>query len=661
MPNSSFYPHFKKALETKAFLLFCILFFLIFQSLSYFTLWTETEIYPVHSSRHLWTDNMLHFLFSLKPLYYFTLYISSLLSSLLSTMPMTGARFLFALNGLLILSLMYFYIQKKTNRYNAILAVLFLASTNIFLGRGFRVRSDLIAVSFNLLAMLMALNIKTKADQWRFYVILPLLSFSFLVTAKSLYWVLLSSCFIMHDLKKKPSLPFILEIAGVVLSAFCLISVAFQDPFFLKSIENSWRAYFADWQMSWQFTERQGLSQYFKHYTHLSIFAGKNLPLIFLITVKFLFVIYSTLTLKKRTPWKSPNYASIFAGKTRPPALSPITKFLSALHSIVITKKRTWDLSDLCFFLLILILFFHPHSKLFFLCALMPFFCISFFTDSQWKSLIENSYSLKFKTLLLAGALLYSLSLSSWFLYKVWTKKNNSQQRKMVKELNEFYKSEHPSTEIFDPACLIWTRKTDCKYIYSEVPFAKQLVSYFNNNNFDSVLAIRHVGLWHLWQYKQDTFQYINIKNYVYYKALIWDIKKWESEQGKRSKKDKSRRPTQKILSGQKLFQILNSSLKTKVPEESRIYSHFFLDDKNGIIKNPPANMENQKNCHVLKNKILILQTGCFYSEEEFQKGQIPIGSAPAQAEKLALFYLPLPLGLSDNLSLRALLRYDMW
>ena len=137
--------YLKNILETKTFLLFGIVFFLVFQLLSYFSLWVETEIYPVHSSRYLFTEYRSEFLFALKPIFYFFLYLSSLFSNLFSLFPMTGARFLFALNGLLILTLMYFYIQKKTDRYNAILAVLVLASANIFLDRGFRVRSDLLS------------------------------------------------------------------------------------------------------------------------------------------------------------------------------------------------------------------------------------------------------------------------------------------------------------------------------------------------------------------------------------------------------------------------------------------------------------------------------------------------------------------------------------
>ena len=162
MSNSVIFSYIKNNMETKVFFCFSIFFFLAFQSLSYSSLWTETEIYPVHSAQYLFTENMLYFLFALKPIFYSTLYLSSLFSDWLSLLPMTGARFLFALNGLGILTFMYLYIKNKTDKYNAMLAVLLFASTSIFLDRGFRIRSDFLSTSFSLIALLMALSIKTK-------------------------------------------------------------------------------------------------------------------------------------------------------------------------------------------------------------------------------------------------------------------------------------------------------------------------------------------------------------------------------------------------------------------------------------------------------------------------------------------------------------------
>ena len=190
----------------------------------------------------------------------------------------------------------------------------------------------------------------------------------------------------------------------------------------------------------------------------------------------------------------------------------------------MIARKRRWDFSDLYFFLLLLILFFHPQQKLFFLCAIMPFFVISFFTDWQWRQWLNRSYSSQFKTFLLTGAFLYSFFYISYFSYKIYAKKNNLQQKELVEKINVFYKNTDPLISIFDPSCIVYTRKTDCKYILDNVNWRQEFKSYLKKHNFDLILASRFLNLFELIRYKQSSFQYININNHIYYKALIIDF-----------------------------------------------------------------------------------------------------------------------------------------
>ncbi|MCZ0931623.1 MAG: glycosyltransferase family 39 protein, partial [Oligoflexia bacterium] len=192
-------------LETKVFLFFIIFFCFAFQALSFFTLWTETELYPVHSSQYLFSQYANEFLFALKPLFYSILKLSFALSRLFDWLAMTGARFLFALNGLAILALFYFYVKNKTSRYNAILAVLFLASLNIFLDRAFRVRSDLLSTCFSLICLLVNLNIKEQKDDWKFYIIAFLLTAILLISPKGIYWLVFTSILLWHDMKRRPN------------------------------------------------------------------------------------------------------------------------------------------------------------------------------------------------------------------------------------------------------------------------------------------------------------------------------------------------------------------------------------------------------------------------------------------------------------------------
>ena len=668
------FSYLKNNLENKVFLFFSVFFFLAFQSLSYFSLWVETEMYPVHSAQYLFTEYMLDFLFSLKPIFYLILYLSSLFSNLFSLFPMTGARFLFALNGLLILALMYFYIKKKTNKYNAILAVLVLASANIFLDRGFRVRSDLLCSSFSLITLLLTLSIKSKKDYRRFYIVFPLLFSLLLISPKGIYWSLFVLCLMLHDLKHRvPSRWFIIKTVFAVYMIFYCLSFIFKDPFFIKSIYQSAKFYFSDFNEVFGVIVEHGWIKSLSYLSHTIQFIERNLFLIFLICVKFFFIV----------------------------------------DSIFISKKRKWDLTDGYFVLLLMVLLFHPQQKLFFLCAVMPFILISFFTDWKWRQLIHHHYSLKFKTLLLAGAFLYSFSYISYFSFRIYMKRNNRPQKELTGKLNDFYKNTNPLIAIFDPACVLYERKTDCRYILDDSQWPKIFKSYLKKHNFDLILASRMLDIFALIHYETLSFQYINIKNHIYYKALIVDLTnkrhflemtEWSedrlsldakslqeknkltiSKEGpiqiqktdivnkphliktmgsnklvpplqseprseqKKGLKQNGRPSTTEFLSGKKSLQFLLSSLETKAPEKSRKYSYLFLDSQNRPFK-------KATNCRKIKEKTLILQPGCPYSKEEFKNGLIPM-----EEEKLALFYLPFPLDLSEELSLRALFRYDIF
>lgn len=616
MLNFFNFPYLKNNLETKAFLFFSVFFFIAFQNLAFFSPWTETEIYPVHSSRYLWTENMIYFLFSLKPLFYLFLYLSSLISDLFSLLPMTGARFLFAFNGLLLLLFMYLYIKKKTNRYNAILAVLLLVSANIFLDRGFRIRSDLLSSSFSLVAGLLVLNMKSQKDYWKVYTAIPLLFSVLLISPKGIYWVLFTLCLMIQDFKHKLPLRWISSSLLATAVAFSSLSFIYKDPFFIKSIYQSAKFYFSNLSSVLHLILQKNGLMYLSDISHISLFVERNLLICLVVFVKLFFIIYST----------------------------------------VIKKQRKWDLSDLYFFLLLVVLIFHPQQKLFFLCSIMPFICISFFTDWKWKQLLNHSYSLKFKVLLLLSVFIYSFSYISWFNYKIYKTKNNKQQKELISQLNTFYKDTDPLISIFDPNCFIFKRTTNCKYIFDDVS-SDSLNFYLKNYNFDVILGIRHIPLWNLTQYKEplttpkpkNFFQYINVKNYIYYKALVWDLKP-------KTNFLKIKQPNQnKFLSGKKLMSFLSSYLKTKTPEESRKYSYFFLNHQDRIIN---AELSKLEHCFQKESNTLILQPGCFYSREEFLNGLILIKKLQ---EKLALFYLPWQVDLEEELSLRALFRYDLW
>ena len=269
-------------LETKVFLFFIIFFCLVFQVISYLTLWTETEIYPTHSSQYLFTAYTYEFLFSLKPIFYSLLKLSFLFSSLLDWLPMTSARFLFGLNGLAILLFMYLYIKNKSNQYNAVLAVLLLASANIFLDRAFRVRSDLLCTSFSLICLLINLNIKEQKDYWKYYIMLPLLFSTLLVSPKGLYWLSFSSVLLWHDSKVKPDKWLIAKTIPLICLAFIGLSFLFKDLFFLKSLHESFKFYQLNLSQTYHFILKAGWIKNLQEASHIYLFIQRN-PLILLI------------------------------------------------------------------------------------------------------------------------------------------------------------------------------------------------------------------------------------------------------------------------------------------------------------------------------------------------------------------------------------------
>ena len=262
------------------------------------------------------------------------------------------------------------------------------------------------------------------------------------------------------------------------LFSFLILSFLFKDPFFLKAIQNSFEFYLLNLKNTWSFIAQKGWILNLYKYSHIGFFIEQNPLLVFLISLNFLFIIGST----------------------------------------VIWKKRRWNLSDLSFFLLLLILFFHPEQKLFFICALLPFFLISFFTNQEWANWFKKS-SLLLQTLLLALIFIYSTHSISYFSYKLYREKNNQKQKELIKYLNDFYQDS--KALIFDPSCLVYKRKTHCKYTLYDDEFYNNFYSYLKTNHFDVVLASQMTNIVDLNRYKELGFQYKHISNQIYYKALV--------------------------------------------------------------------------------------------------------------------------------------------
>ena len=186
----------------KSFLIFFSLFFIVFAGIGFLAHWNASEIYPVHTAQYLFSKNMSSYLFSMKSLYNFLLFLSFYFSDLFSVFPMTVARMLFALNGCLLMALLFVLVRKKTDSLNAFLAVFLFVGSQIFLERGFRVRSDLLVSTFTLFSVYLAMERDNK-NLWRFVYMVLFFAGSLLISPKAVYWLLFAGVLLANELKKQ--------------------------------------------------------------------------------------------------------------------------------------------------------------------------------------------------------------------------------------------------------------------------------------------------------------------------------------------------------------------------------------------------------------------------------------------------------------------------
>lgn len=591
----------KDFLETKIFHLFLGFFCIAFLLNSQFAKWTETELYPVHHSKYLFSAFSSEFLFSLKPLFYSLLKIFFLFSEWLSVQPMNLSRCFFALNGLALLGFVYLYLKKKTNRSNAVLAALVLAGSYTFLDRGFRVRSDLLLSSLSFFILWMNLNWKNDKKQ---AVLLFLFCALFFITPKAFYWIFLNILLLENRsrkaLFKKPSL----KLTAALICFVTGISFLFKDPFFIKSLSESGKFYLLSAKLFYTPIFEKGWIELLP-----------NLSVINFIDKNYFFIFLTAL------------------------------KVFSAGWQLIDSKKIS---RQIFYFLALLgIALLHPEPKLVFFSALSPFFIIAFFTDAVWLKLINKLYSKIFKAFLLGGFFLYTFSYTAYFSYNTFTKRNNLIQKKMIGKLNHFYKNTPAEWSILDPACLIYSRKTTCKYLLYQEGFDS--AKYIKEEDFDIILSSHFLSLFYLLTENKSSLQYVSVKSHLLYKAFIIKEKDYQNlkqdELGDFNKKGDGKTKLNKgfiFLDGDKIFNDLAKTVGRKRLQGAYFYT--YIDSLNRSLTEELSS----KKPSLLPFKI--------YSEKELRKSLIPVKDL-----RIAVFYLPFPLDLNEETSLRVLLKYDRW
>ena len=575
-----------------------ISFFMAFLWLGCVTYWTSSEVHPSLVARYLFTKDDIHYLFSLKPLYNFLLFVSFHISTALNMYPVLFNRILFVLNGAVLSFLLYSTVRKKTDSYNGLVALLIFISSHIFLTRGFRIRSDLLISTLGFLALFLSLRTseqKSEKSSQGFFILVLLFSM-LLISPKGVYWLLWVGLLLKESFRQK-KIKFLTLRNGI----FCFVGIAFiafifRDPFFLKAIENSAGFYRDNLKDVWIFIKDRGV---FTPWTELSLFFTfilKNPQIVLIILLKTGFVFYQTL----------------------------------------FSKERKWNLSDTSFVFLLLFFLFHPQQKPFFICALTPWFLFHFFTDPFYLKNRDKLYSLQFRRVFLVFFFVYgavTLFLKSSVTYKRY---NNFEQKRLITQVSGFFQT-LPSLRIYDPHAFLVHPQGRHWFLGPYEAHKLPLADHIKEHNIDVIFNAANTLLSHrLSERTEKEVNFVNVQSQIYYRSLKVPLS------------------SVKQFSGKQLLRKLEEKATTYFSEKKRVYWYMFLDEfQRPFVTNKPYGI-----C-LPSSRVSLLKMRCAYNRKDFIKGMTV--SPPLKAKFLALFYVPPPQGISPLDSVKGLFIYDVF
>ena len=582
---------------------FFVLFFSGFLWMSCSAYWVFSEVYPSMTARYLLSPDRIYYLFSLKPLYNFLLFISFHISSILNMYPVLLNRIFFAFNGAALSFLLYGIIKKKTDSFNALTAVLILISSHIFLTRGFRIRSDLLISTLGLLAVWLSLKSAENKTTGvlRENLVFGLLLCMLLVSPKSVYWLGFAGFLVKESSDRTKKQFFSLKKTGLFFAGTILLSFAFQDPFFIKALKNSALFYMNNLKD-----------------TALSIKTGG------------LF-----------TPWGNEfSFFSDFMRKNPQIILTVLLKAGFVFHQTALFKERKWSVSDTSFAILLFFSLFHPQQKPFFLCALTPWFLLHFFTDPFFTKHRDRLYSPLFKK----GFLLFLFCYAGGALFfrggRVFKIYNNFEQRAVIQQVEGFFKT-LPSLRIYNPSAFLIHPHSLNWFLGPYESHRVPLKQFVENHKIDVILHTPDIALNRLLsQNPTEETGWTNVQSHIYYRSLQIPVF-----------------PGKKI-SGQILLKKIEEKISSRFKEKNRRYWYMFLNEYRRPV---PIAGENET-CPATVPDLFPgnrLKPYCAYRREDFMKGvTVPAGSP---AHLLAVFYIPPPAGVSKEISVISLLIYDIF
>ena len=647
--------HTKGQINGKALAVFLVVFSAVFLWIGLLARWTASEVYPSVTIRHLFSEQGAYYLFSIKPLYNLFLFVSFHVSEILDIYPVTLNRILFTFNGIALSVLLYKAVRKKSDFYNGALAVLILVSSHIFLTRGFRIRSDLLLSSMGFLALLSAQKFSEDGAKRRF--IAPLLFCMPLVSPKGLYWLIFTGLLLKDTLNRfnlKIPVPtegksrnfsnkisikrakqriFSLKSSVVLFVAGAGMSFVFQDPFFLKAAKSALIFYMDNLRGVFDDIRKIGWLSPWKNMSHFFVFATNNFQIVLIILLKTGFTCYET----------------------------------------IFSKRRSWTFTDTSFICCLLFFVFHPSQKLFFLCALTPYFLFYFFTDPFYLRQRDKLYSSRFRRRFLIFLLCYgsvTLLLTGRLAYK---RNNNLQQRTAVRTAENFFRA-LPDLRIYDPHGFLIHPGGRHWFLGPYESHKLRLKKSITESRIDVIFDRSDDKLRQAIEDLKEEVGLVNVQNHIYYRSaqipltgkenarfsgkfLLRVFK--EKQRAEFSKKGKAR--TADFLSDSVAVEDPDFSQKQKTRpagqrsapiEEIRWY--MFLDrNRRPLFPGAPYTY-----CFSPADSPT-LKPRCAYREQDFKGGAV---KPPKGARFLAVFSIPPPPSeLSKKFSFRGLFHYDIF
>lgn len=455
--------------------------------ISYYGFWTDSELWSSSTARGLFSNFV--FSFAMKPLFSLVLWVLTLFPSHPNFLTIDAARMLFLVNSLFILFLIFYITKCLSNTFWGIFAVFICISTYYFTYRGIQVRSDFLATSFMLSAILVLMHLKNQRAFSRLWILGTLLLLALLSTPKAIYLVIGLFPFIKRYISNEDlrfARPDNKSLVGLLTGSFIVIPLLIKADFFQATL-HSWNFFLNAFS-----EENRGFS-YLSRDSFLYVFDFLKKDIVFASTLTICF------------------FASLFSWKKN-------------------SDIKTWGIFS-AFLIAILIL--HPDKLPYFISSYLPFFSIfvSLFLahTSKQNSVKKNSYVFALAIALFIGSQIIP-SLKNRL--DVISKHHNKEQRTAINYLTEFFQP-YENLRIFDSVGVLQSRVPDYLFVGpASVQETNRVLHVLRTSPPDVILMTNKVSLIypHIANFLSEN--YIGTEHGVFVRATTIKVSKSDLKSG---------------------------------------------------------------------------------------------------------------------------------